>query len=240
MSFDENKSNSESVQEQEDSPQGFPAESGDQESWLADLIDVRVIMFLVSVVVVAMTATVLIFSRDNPKQANGDQLLDETVSKATPSSGGTRDRDSTNEADASSTDVVTAVFAKPLVEQANDGSFVLPISSAVMDGCENDSAMISDWQTGGTARWQLNVHDRRSGFFYCHVTYQAKFKSQFAVQFGDRSPLKFTVYPNASDFTEQFIVRLDSPEEPSFRLLALKVETVSGVRVKQIRLVPRK
>lgn len=210
------------------------------EFWYADLIDLRVIVFLVSIAVMAMTATVLLFSSDNDASTNGDPETDDQGTKNPALVAANPNSNPTKKANASQ-EVVgdTQEFSKPVVEQASDGGFGLPIRSAVVLGCKADSTGISNWQIGGSAQWRLAISDRRTGFFHCYVTYQSKFESQFSVQLGDRLPLKFTVYPHETDFTEQFIVRLDTPNEPSLRLIANQVEKVSGVTVKQIRLVPR-
>jgi hypothetical protein len=237
MSNDENKTKEDLPANQ---PEGLAIHPNDRESWFADLFDLRVLVFLVSIVVIAMTATVLIFSSDPDESGSTKPGAASQSTKAPASISSSSETNQAATSDpATAADKDVASFTKPLVEQAGDGSFVLPFSSAVVTGCEVLSTGISNWQSGGSAQWRLAVRDRRTGFFRCYVTYVARFESQFGVQLGDRKPLKFTIYPKETDFTEQFIIRLDTPEESSLRLIANQIEKVSGVTIKKIVLVPR-
>ena len=218
----------------------IPVHPNDSESWFADLLDLRVLVFLVSIVVISMTATVLIFSND-PEES--DSIKPGVVDQAMTQPASIAENSATNQLvtsdPATESDREVTTFAKPLVEQAGDGSFVLPSGSAMVSGCEALSTGISNWQSGGSAQWQLAVRDRKTGLFRCYVTYVARIESQFGVQLGDRILIKFTIYPKETDFTEQFIIRLDTPEESSLRLIANQIETISGVTVTKIVLVPR-
>ena len=237
-----NERNAATTKPPEKSQTGITDLAQENEPWYSDLLDLRVVVFLISVAVIAMTATVLMFS-DN-QVADLDDGIDPLVGNPTdkPPALNTPNLNTgkTNTSKMSeNAGTGTPAFPKPSVVQTNDGSFVLSIGSAVLSGCNSDSTGIKDWTNEGWAQWQLNVRDRRTGFFYCHVTYQAKSESRFAIQLGDRRPVRFTLYPQETDFTEQLIVRLDAPNQPSVRLIADQVESFSGVRVKEIRLVPR-
>ncbi len=224
----------------EDPLVGLSGQPGEHVSWFADLMDLRVLVFLFSVIVIAMTATLLILSNGHQVLENTDSGLNDRAANATASSRtsmkGTR---ATKELPFNHAKTAAPVFSLRSVEQASDGSFVLPIGSADVSGCEVLPTGISRWQPGGSAQWNLEIRDRRTGFFYCHVTYMARFESQFAVQLGDRKPLKFTVYPHEADFTERFIVRLDKPEAPGLRLIAKHQENVAEVTITKVRLEPR-
>lgn len=203
------------------------------ESWFASLIDLRMLVFLVSIAVVAMTATVLMISgEDTPvgvdqpdsKLPTGTQLSNAPPSLDSPMDDG------------------HLVASTPLaIDQSEQGIFELPAKLAVLSGAEleSNSTGITNWKTDDFAKWVLAISERRKGFFYCNITYQAELESQFSVQLGQLKPRTFTIYPHAEDFTEQFIVRLDKPDEQALKLVAKRVETISGVRIKQIKLIPR-
>ena len=200
------------------------------------LFDVRLIVFLISVLVISMTVTVMVFSRgDNSK-----------VDEVQPNSaGGTASMTDANKSADSVAIQVPAddVSIEPAsrVDQSADGAFELQVNQVLLSagGLKVESSPIAHWQTGDSAAWKLLVKDSAKRTFYCYVTYQAKLESQFSIQLGRVSPRKFTVYPQDEDFTEQFIVRIDNTEEQDLKLLALKVEPNACVQIKQIRLVPR-
>lgn len=209
------------------------------ESWLSDFIDLRVIVFLVSVAVVAMTATVLILPGipDVGSSNSGEATFSTDVAGSISPN---PEESQTGKSDAPKNAVTPApaVSGQPIA-QSGDGSFDLPVRSAAYSGCQPETSGIKNWKENGWAQWQLDVRDRRTGFFYCFVTYQAESECQFAVQLGDRRPVKFSVYPQSSDFTEEFIVRLDSPQEPSFRIYPTKIDEFSEPMIKAVRLEPR-
>lgn len=220
--------------------QSCPNQTLEQESWFTDLFDLRVVVFLVCVVVIAMTVTVLMLPRGDDESASIKTTLDEQRATGAASNQGNQSGDAkVNLAPSKGADFDAIASSKPVIEQAADGSFVLPIGSAVVTDCESTVTGITNWRSQGSAEWRLEIRERRTGFFHCYVTYQAKFESQFAMKLGDRQPLGFTVYPKEADFTEQFIVRLGKPDKPSLRLIANQVDRVSGVRITKIRLVPR-
>ena len=210
-------------------------------SWFADLLDIRVVVFLVCVVVVAMTATVLMFSGNQETSTELPQVPVTAGEIRKPISDSTLVESDENQAD-SPTDSELGMLSL----QAPDASFKLPVRSATLVGCaignasNQDRKGLSNWQQEGQATWRLKVEQRRSGFFYCHVTYQAKSECQFAVRLGDGKPRRFTLYPTDVDFEERFIVRLDKPDVQTLKLIANQLETGAGITIRKVELIPQK
>ena len=209
-----------------------PIEADEGESLIWLLLDIRVLVALLSIVVIGMTATIVLFSDQDPV------VEPETVAKLPRS-------DSPMPADAKPVESDPVNAAAPgsirTIQQSGNASFDLPLNLGRLTGPELESTAgaIAKWQTGGRAEWRLAVADRRTGYFYCEVTYQAKAESLFSVQLGEQRPRPFTVYPHREDFTEKFFVRLDKQNEQILKLIAKQVESIAEVQIKNIKLVPR-
>ncbi len=230
------------------SPASLPADLGDEDSEIARpdaenaadgeslislLLDIRILVALLSIVVLVMTATVLLFSDKEGAKAVETKTTVEEVDTQPPIP-----VDTAVESGKTTTGASGSIRK---IAQSSNGSFDLPPKLAQLSGPELESSAtsIAQWQTGGWAEWGLAVADRRTGYFYCEVTYQAKAESQFSVQLGEGSPRIFTVYPHREDFTETFFVRFDKLDEQSLKLLAKQVESIAEVRIKNIKLRPR-
>ena len=221
--------------------------------WIHDLFDIRVIVFLVSTGVIAMTATVLLLSKedknggsDPASQANPAQVdlptevgaLSNTTgpplieSKPAEVSESTMEKSEKEGGD-------KAGFSKLSIRQESDGSFNLSIRSAKVTGCQAKSSGISGWSNEGEVRWDLAIEDRKTGYFRCFITYRSKYEGRLDICLGDRNPVTFYALPQDSDFTEQVMVRLDKPERPTLALIAREIDSNADLIIKRIRLVPR-
>lgn len=221
--------------------------------WIHDLFDIRVIMFLLSTGVIAMTATVLLLSGDDDVgergpsiQANSAEIASRSKTEPLEGSG-----------DGSAIEVGPAEIVEPALESAgavnagkpqyskgtvrqeSDGSFNLPLRSARVTGCEAKSSGISSWASDGEAKWDLGIEDRRTGYFRCYITYRSRYEGSLDVCLGDRKPVTFYAFPQDSDFTEQLMVRLDKPERPTLALIAKEIDPNSNLIITRIRMVPR-
>ncbi len=224
----EQGSNSDRQKSLPDQKSELPAAAESTESWFSEVFDIRVVMFLICVIVIAMTATVLLL-RENVEESKPESSLPSTPHDITEGE--------TSGTEPDSRDALVGTLSK--INQQADGGFTLPLANASLEKCERTSNGISKWQLEGTAKWWLVFDDRRSGFFYCNVTYQTTIECQFGLKMGDRSARTFTLYPQDGEFTEQFIVRLDKPDAQSVRLIALGSDA-SEVAIKKIILVPQK
>ncbi len=234
------------------------ASSGDSEldielkPWFHDLLDIRVIMFLVSTAVIAMTATVLLLSNDdeagesNPsgqtrsvgvvpvgadedlEERKASVVADEPAQKA----GGIVE-------DSVSLDNGESGISKSTVRQESDGSLNLPIRSAKVAGCEAKSTGISAWSSSGEAKWDLAIEDRKTGYFRCFITYRSKYEGSLDICLGDRRPVTFYALPQDTDFTEQVMVRLGKPENSTLALIGKEIDPNSDLIITRVRLVPR-
>lgn len=234
------------------------ASSGDSEldielkPWFHDLLDIRVIMFLVSTAVIAMTATVLLLSNDdeagesNPSgqtrsvgvvPVGADEDLEErkasvVADEPAQDAGGTVE-------DSVSLDNGESGISKSTVRQESDGSLNLPIRSAKVAGCEAKSTGISAWSSSGEAKWDLAIEDRKTGYFRCFITYRSKYEGSLDICLGDRRPVTFYALPQDTDFTEQVMVRLGKPENSTLALIGKEIDPNSDLIITRVRLVPR-
>lgn len=204
------------------------------ETWWSDLLDVRVSVFLVCVIVIAMTATVLL-NRGPDEEA--EQV-------ATPAGSGAVSSDPVSETPPAAGEGAVVVgdllAGRAMVSQDPEGGFVLAMKGAKRSGCRLETGKISDWESGGVAEWVIKLDDRRSGFFRCHVTYESAHECQLGLQMGDRSPRRFSIYPQDGVFTEQFIVRLDKSDVQAVKLMALEEQEMDGVAILKLTLTPMK
>ncbi|MDB4381232.1 hypothetical protein N9Z70_07550 [Mariniblastus sp.] len=226
--------------------------------WIHDLFDIRVIMFLLSIGVIAMTVTVLLLSSEEesgeggPSNQNNSARIDplsETGaiegSEATsavelePAEVVDLNVVDLNVESSEAVDAGKPEFSKLTVRQESDGSFNLPIRSAKVAGCEVRSSGISNWSNDSEARWDLGIQDRRTGYFRCYITYRSKYEGSLDICLGDRRPVTFYALPQDSDFTEQLMVRLDKPERPTLALIAKEIDPNSDLIITRIRMVPR-
>ena len=239
------------------------ASSGDSEldielkPWFHDLLDIRVIMFLVSTAVIAMTATVLLLSNDdeagesNPSgqtrsvgvvpvgvdPVGADEDLEErkasvVADEPAQEAGGIVE-------DSVSLDNGESGISKSTVRQESDGSLNLPIRSAKVAGCEAKSTGISAWSSSGEAKWDLAIEDRKTGYFRCFITYRSKYEGSLDICLGDRRPVTFYALPQDTDFTEQVMVRLGKPENSTLALIGKEIDPNSDLIITRVRLVPR-
>lgn len=234
------------------------ASSGDSEldielkPWFHDLLDIRVIMFLVSTAVIAMTATVLLLSNDdeagesNPSgqtrsvgvvPVGADEDLEErkasvVADEPAQEAGGIVE-------DSVSLDNGESGISKSTVRQESDGSLNLPIRSAKVAGCEAKSTGISAWSSSGEAKWDLAIEDRKTGYFRCFITYRSKYEGSLDICLGDRRPVTFYALPQETDFTEQVMVRLGKPENSTLALIGKEIDPNSDLIITRVRLVPR-
>ena len=197
------------------------------------LRDVRYLVGLLALSVLAMTATVKILA---PKRQQAEQ-----AGAALPAS-----PDSIEAHPQIIPNAVPANDPKPslqIIQQAADGTFELAPERAYFDGdLKSSPEGISNWSISDQVAWTLDVIDPRTGFFNCKITYQAKSECGFEVQLGDRKPRQFTLYPHEEDFEEEFIIRLartkSTSTQQTLRLTAK--ESASGVQIKRILLVPNR
>ena len=230
--------------------------------WLADLLDIRVMVFLVCILVVAMTATILLFSKELPQvPADGIEGATSEIQSGQIQDDQFQESQSSSLVEGQTQNPATVISergeaeSKPigeLMQQASDASIALPITSATLVGCAIENASnqdqigITKWQQGGHAAWQMKIEQRRSGFFYCLVTYRAKEESQFYVQIDDGKPRRFSIYPTNEDFEERFIVRLGKREIKSesdiqtLKLIANELGSNAEVTIRKIELLPQK
>ncbi|MGB1930361.1 MAG: hypothetical protein ACPHO8_13705 [Mariniblastus sp.] len=234
------------------------ASSGDSEldielkPWFHDLLDIRVIMFLVSTAVIAMTATVLLLSNDdeagesNPSgqtrsvgvvPVGADEDLEErkasvVADEPAQEAGGIVEN-------SVSLDNGESGISKSTVRQESDGSLNLPIRSAKVAGCEAKSTGISAWSSSGEAKWDLAIEDRKTGYFRCFITYRSKYEGSLDICLGDRRPVTFYALPQDTDFTEQVMVRLGKPENSTLALIGKEIDPNSDLIITRVRLVPR-
>ena len=239
------------------------ASSGDSEldielkPWFHDLLDIRVIMFLVSTAVIAMTATVLLLSNDdeagesNPSgqtrsvgvvpvgvdPVGADEDLEErkasvVADEPAQEAGGIVE-------DSVSLDNGESGISKSTVRQESDGSLNLPIRSAKVAGCEAKSTGISAWSSSGEAKWDLAIEDRKTGYFRCFITYRSKYEGSLDICLGDRRPVTFYALPQDTDFTEQVMVRLGKSENSTLALIGKEIDPNSDLIITRVRLVPR-
>lgn len=217
--------------------------------WIHDLLDIRVIMFLVSTGVIAMTATILLLSGedevgegDPANQANlagvnsiGEiEEVEASVAEEKPSGGVALEVEN-----ATSLDGDKPGISKLSVSQETDSSFNLPIRLAKVTGCEAKTSGISSWSNEAEAKWDLAIEDRKTGYFRCFITYRSKYEGSLDICLGDRRPVTFYVLPQDSDFTEQVMVRLGKPESPTLALVAKEIDPNSDLIITRIRMVPR-
>ncbi len=232
--------------------------SGDREldielkPWFHDLLDIRVIMFLVSTAVIAMTATVLLLSNDD--EAGESNTSGQTRSVGVDPVGadeGLEGGKASVVADEPAQKVGVAVedsvppddgesrVSKLTVRQESDGSLNLPIRLAKVTGCEAKSSGISDWSSAGEAKWDLAIEDRKTGYFRCFITYRSKYEGSLDICLGDRRPVAFYALPQDTDFTEQVMVRLGKPDNSTLALIGKEIDPNSDLIITRIRLVPR-
>lgn len=226
----------ETDREIDDGESGLASE-GEPDSVLGLLLDIRVLVAMLSVIVIVMTATVLLFSKpespgvfsgSDPVSNSGDLKSEGALASA---------NEPAVKVDESNREPARQIVT---LDQANDGSFELPLNRATMTKAKQESnETAARWMSGDQAEWQIAVTDPRRGYFYCELTYQAKSECQFAVQLGSLLPRKFTLYPHREDFTEQFIVKLDKSDVQAVRLIAERVESIADVRIKSVKLAPR-
>jgi len=215
--------------------------------WIHDLLDIRVVVFLVSTGVIAMTMTVLLLSNEDEageidpagqtNSAGADMVPDggeASVITVKSAGGGELEVVDSMPEDASKPKV-----SKLTVRQESDGSFNLPIRLAKVAGCEAKSSGISGWSNDGEARWELAIEDRKTGYFRCFITYRSKYEGSLDICLGDRRPVKFYALPQDTDFTEQVMVRLGKPESPTLALIAKEIDSNSDLIITRIRMVPR-
>jgi hypothetical protein len=215
--------------------------------WIHDLLDIRVIMYLVSTGVIAMTATVLLLSNEDEVGEINPAGQTSTVGADVVRDGGEASAVAVNSADGGESEVVDSMpenasepkVSKLTVRQESDGSFNLPIRLAKVSGCEAKSSGISGWSIDGKARWELAIEDRKTGYFRCFITYRSKYEGSLDICLGDRRPVKFYALPQDSDFTEQVMVRLGKPESPTLSLIAKEIDSNSDLIITRIRMVPR-
>ena len=226
-------SESPSVPSQADTATVDQADAGDEmlsPFWF--LKDIRYLVGLLALSVVIMTATVKLLSLD-----------DERASQTLPASSEPADLQS-DQKDLSITSSSDLIAALPIIQQAADGTFEIPLERGDLKGdVKSDSQGISNWSVGDQATWTLGVTDTRKGYFVCRITYRSESECGFEVQLGNRKPRPFTLYPHQEDFEEEFIVRLTQPKkkaasEQAFRLTANA--PASGVEIKRIVLVPNR
>lgn len=234
------------------------ASSGDSEldielkPWFHDLLDIRVIMFLVSTAVIAMTATVLLLSNDD--EAGESNPSDQTRSVGVDPVGADEDLEERKASvvadepaqkaggtveDSVSLDNGESGISKSTVRQESDGSLNLPIRSAKVAGCEAKSTGISAWSSSGEAKWDLAIEDRKTGYFRCFITYRSKYEGSLDICLGDRRPVTFYALPQDTDFTEQVMVRLGKPENSTLALIGKEIDPNSDLIITRVRLVPR-
>lgn len=234
------------------------ASSGDSEldielkPWFHDLLDIRVIMFLVSTAVIAMTATVLLLSNDD--EAGESNPSGQTRSVGVDPVGADEDLEERKASvvadepaqeaggiveDSVSLDNGESGISKSTVRQESDGSLNLPIRSAKVAGCEAKSTGISAWSSSGEAKWDLAIEDRKTGYFRCFITYRSKYEGSLDICLGDRRPVTFYALPQDTDFTEQVMVRLGKPENSTLALIGKEIDPNSDLIITRVRLVPR-
>lgn len=239
------------------------ASSGDSEldielkPWFHDLLDIRVIMFLVSTAVIAMTATVLLLSNDdeagesNPSGQTRSVGVDPVGVDPVGADEDLEERKASVVADepaqeaggivenSVSLDNGESGISKSTVRQESDGSLNLPIRSAKVAGCEAKSTGISAWSSSGEAKWDLAIEDRKTGYFRCFITYRSKYEGSLDICLGDRRPVTFYALPQDTDFTEQVMVRLGKPENSTLALIGKEIDPNSDLIITRVRLVPR-
>ena len=221
--------------------------------WIHDLFDIRVIVFLLSTGVIAMTVTVLLLSGDDDV-GEGGPSNQPTLTQIAPGSKtglleGSGDGSAVEvgpaknvDQEVESSETVNAgkpPYSKGTVRQEADGSLNLPLRSARVTGCESKTSGISSWTSDGEARWDLGIEDRRTGYFRCYITYRSRYEGSLDICMGDRRPVTFYAFPQDSDFTEQLMVRLDKPERPTLALIAKEIDPNSNLIITRIRMVPR-
>ncbi len=217
--------------------------------WIYDLLDIRVIMFLISTGVIAMTVTVLLLSGEDEagesepaSQANlavvnpvGEiEDVEPSIAEAKTSGGVELEVENAKPTDGGKPEV-----SKLSVSQEADSSFNLPIRLAKVTGCEAKSTGISRWSNDAKVKWDLAIEDRKTGYFRCFITYRSKYEGSLDICLGDRRPVTFYVLPQDSDFTEQVMVRLGKPESPTLALIAREIDPNSDLIITRIRMVPR-
>ena len=195
------------------------------------LTDFRVLVAVVTVTFVVMILTVKLLSLPSRESA---KVIPNTSTD--PSSDTTTNQSNSHGEEADG--VVKSEYS--IVKQNAEASFEIPLQKATLKGkaIKYGSQGISGWGKADEAIWSLTSDDRRSGFFYCKIIYQAKIECSFSVQLGNRPPRRFTIYPHDEDFEEEFIVKLDRAETQTLRVTAGELDFSPGVEIKRIHLVP--
>lgn len=216
--------------------QDLPDECDEDDSGMLSvfsyLTDVRYLVALLVISVIVMTATVKLLSPGSEQEKEGQTLplVQDTENKPAVD-------------DAAKPEDPTAKL--PRIAQAADASFELPIQAGHLTGSEVKTGPqgITGWNAGDEAVWMLVAKQRRTGYFNCLITYQAKSESEFQVQLGNRKPRLVTLYPHDDDFEEEFIVSLAKSSkktgEQTFRIKATQTGA-NEVEIKRIRLVPNR
>lgn len=212
----------------------------EDESWLGMLMDIRVIASLLSFTVLIMTATVWVLSDRTDPAANAAEATakqTESVSTQSETEPGVQS-DSKDPGEGLLADDLSQLRA---IQQKRDGSFLLSPEKGKPFRAEMACTAkgIRGWETGDEVRWRLKIAERRGGYFYCQVSYLAKSEGRFSVQLGRLGARTFTLYPHQSEFTEEFIVRLDKLDEQAFTLAAKQVDSIAEVQIKRVVLVPK-
>lgn len=200
---------------------------------------ILVLMALVSITVLAMTTTVLVF-RGNATNDEGpapDAVVKAPITNSKPPE---TSKTEISKATSGVTKKEATETKLELVNPSKAGTFSLPLSKTLASKVSQQSLpdRLTEWQDGGTAKWQLSTQQRGKGYFKFRVTYTAKYESRFSVQFDQRKPRTFTLYPHGDPFTEEIIVRVAKQDEQVLALRAVKGTNAAAVTITKIELAP--
>ncbi len=171
---------------------------------------------------VAMLVTILVFwPRESARQQPGGQTVEQLAQPATvePSSGRRK--------------------PKEVISQTSLAELLLLPSTALLEGPMVEEDRIGNWErSDDSAIWLVNVTDRRTGFFYCEVTYSALEECQFKIQIGSAPERTFTLYPQDETYTERFLVRSGEGVQ-RLKVTLVKVNEAADLLVHRIKLIPK-